>query len=487
MKQAAQHAKSLDIRQFLDEQAFGRYHLLVVAICASIVFMDGFDAQAMGYVAPSLTASLGITRAALGPAISSGLFGMMIGALMFGPLADKFGRRPILVMCTFIFGIGALLTATATNVQSLVLFRIWTGFGLGGAMPNTIALTSEYMPKKSRATSVMVMFTGFSIGAAVGGFVAAGLISRYGWKSVFIVGGVFPLLIGILAIVALPESVRFLVLKGGQQSKVAYYLSRVAPGRTISRDVEYEVGEDTHGQRSPVIQLFREKRTPVTLLIWSMFFMNLLNLYFLNSWLPTVMNDVGIKVETAILVTTLFQIGGAGGAVLLGRVLDRRMSFGILAMTYLFAAVFILLIGEAGASLPFLALTVFFSGVGVVGGQTSSNALTSEYYPTNFRATGVGWALGIGRIGSILGPTLGGYLLSGGTPIRTVFWAASVPRDYCDGRRPHGHEHTKASTCALKRQLQKLSVPAIGGRHGALADGPGSGQFPFEVIYRQAE
>jgi AAHS family 4-hydroxybenzoate transporter-like MFS transporter len=158
-----------------------------------------------------------------------------------------------------------------------------------------------------------------------------------------------------------------------------------------------------------------------------MFFMNLLNLYFLNSWLPTVMNDVGIRVETAILITTLFQIGGAVGAVLLGRVLDRRLSFGVLAATYFGAGVFILLIGEAGASVALLTLTVFLSGFCVVGGQTSSNALASEYYPTNFRATGVGWALGIGRIGSIIGPTLGGYLLAGGTPIRTVFWAAAVP------------------------------------------------------------
>ena len=427
MKQAIDREGRLDVRQFLDEQAFGRYHLLIVAMCASIVFMDGFDAQAMGYVAPALTASLRITRAALGPAISSGLVGMMIGALIFGPLADKFGRRPVLVACTFIFGVGALLTATAASVQSLMLFRVFTGFGLGGAMPNTIALTSEYMPRRSRATSVMVMFTGFSIGAAVGGLVAAGFIARFGWKSIFVVGGVLPLFIGVLAIFVLPESIRFLVLQGGQEKRVGNFLARIAPQRTFGADTAYEVGEDTHGGKSPVRQLFTEGRTPVTLLIWVMFFMNLLNLYFLNSWLPTVMNDVGIPVQTAILITTLFQIGGAVGAVLLGRILDRKLSFGVLAATYLSAGVFILLIGEAGASVPFLILTVFLSGFCVVGGQTSSNALTSEYYPTHFRATGVGWALGIGRIGSIIGPTLGGYLLAGGTPIRTVFWAAAVP------------------------------------------------------------
>jgi MFS transporter, AAHS family, 4-hydroxybenzoate transporter len=211
MKPVIKHETPLDIRQFLDNQAFGRYHLLIVLVCASIGFIDGFDAQAMGYVAPALTASIGITRSALGPVISSGLLGMVIGALVFGPLADKIGRRPILITCTFIFRIGSLLTAVADTIQSLMLFRIITGFGLGGAMPNTIALTSEYIPKRSRATSVMVMFTGFSIGAAVGGFVAAGLISGFGWQSVFVVGGVFPIFIGILAIAIPPESIRFLI------------------------------------------------------------------------------------------------------------------------------------------------------------------------------------------------------------------------------------------------------------------------------------
>jgi MFS transporter, AAHS family, 4-hydroxybenzoate transporter len=427
MTQGTKHQTRLDVRRFLDDQSFGRYHLLIVAICASIVFMDGFDAQAMGYVAPALTAALGIPRAALGTVISSGLFGMMIGALLFGPLADRFGRKPILLVCTAIFGVGALLTATATTIQQLMIFRIFTGFGLGGAMPNTIALTSEYMPRKSRATSVMVMFTGFSIGAAVGGFVAAGLIARFGWQSIFVVGGVLPIVIGIIAIGILPESIRFLVLKGGQDEKVKHYLRRVAPAARIESNATYDVGEDHHGGTSPVKQLFMEKRGVITLLVWLMFFMNLLNLYFLNSWLPTVMNDVGIPVQTAILITTLFQIGGAVGAVLLGRILDRHLSFGVLAATYLSAGVFILLIGQAGASVPLLALVIFLAGFCVVGGQTSSNALTAEYYPTTIRATGVGWALGIGRVGSIVGPILGGALLAGGTPVRTVFWAAAIP------------------------------------------------------------
>jgi AAHS family 4-hydroxybenzoate transporter-like MFS transporter len=415
-----------DVRQFIDDQPLSRYQLLVALMCGALVFMDGFDAQAMGFVAPALMAQLHITRAALGPVISMGLFGMMIGALVGGPVADYFGRKPVLVACSFAFGTFTLLTSTADSLQSLTIFRFLTGLGLGGAMPNAISLTSEYMPKRLRATAVTIMFSGFSLGAAVGGFVAAALISRYGWQSVFVVGGIFPIVIGAIAFVALPESIRFLLLKGGDRAKVTRYLSRIAPQSAPFGDVS--IGIDEHKSKGFVVtQLFKERRGPVTLLLWVMFFMNLLDLYFLNSWLPTVMNDDGIPLQTAIIITTLFQIGGAVGAVLLGRLIDRLLSFKILAWTYLSAAACIFLIGEAGASIGLLVITVFAAGVCVVGGQTSANALAAEFYPTAMRSTGVGWALGIGRIGSIIGPTLGGILLSGAAQTRQVFWLAAIP------------------------------------------------------------
>jgi AAHS family 4-hydroxybenzoate transporter-like MFS transporter len=352
----------------------------------------------------------------------------MIGALVGGPVADRFGRKPVLVGCSFAFGTFTLLTSTADSLQSLTLFRFLTGLGLGGAMPNAISLTSEYMPKRLRATAVTMMFSGFSLGAAVGGFVAAALISRFGWQSVFVVGGIFPIVIGVVALVALPESIRFLLLKGGDRAKVTRYLSRIAPQGAPYGDVS--VGIDEHQSKGFVVtQLFMERRGSVTLLLWLMFFMNLLNLYFLNSWLPTMMNDNGIPLRTAIVITTLFQIGGAIGAILLGRLIDRRLSFRILAWTYLSAAAGIFLIGEAGASIGLLVLTVFAAGFCVVGGQTASNAVAAEFYPTAMRSTGVGWALGIGRIGSIVGPTLGGILLSRAGPgqTREIFWLAAVP------------------------------------------------------------
>jgi AAHS family 4-hydroxybenzoate transporter-like MFS transporter len=382
----------------------------------------------MGYVGPALIASLHVTRIALGPLISIGLVGMMIGALTFGVLADRFGRKPVLVTCILMFGTLSLITATATSLETLRIFRLLTGFGLGGAMPNTIALTSEYVPKRLRATAVMTMFCGFSIGAAAGGFIAAGLISKFGWQAVFVVGGLIPLLISVIAIVFLPESIRFLLLKGDHHQKVKQYLSRISP--RISPYDEISAGETpAHGRKFAVKELFTERRAGITLLLWVMFFMTLLNLYFLQNWLPTVMSDAGIKVETAIMITTLFQMAGVVGTILLGRLMDTHhtSAFKILAAAYFGAAVSIFLIGESGVSIAMLMCTVAAAGFCVVGGQTASNALAADYYPTYIRSTGIGWCLGIGRIGGIIGPIVAGVLLSFGGGARRVFWVAAIP------------------------------------------------------------
>lgn len=418
---------ALDIRRFIDDRPVSRYQLLVAVMCGLIVFVDGFDAQAMGYVAPALTGALKISRGVLGSVISSGLVGMMIGALVSGPLADRIGRKPVLIGCALVFGVGSLLTATAQSVESLMAWRAITGLGMGGAMPNAIALTSEYMPRRRRAGAVTMMICGFSLGAAVGGFVAASLIPRFGWPSVFIVGGVFPIVIALLSVVLLPESIRFLLVRGGAESRARASLARIAPGEAVAGPLS--PGQDEHARTGAfvVAELFTQGRAVMTALIWVIYFMNLLNLYFLNSWLPTIISDAGIPVETAIRLTSLFQVGGIAGAIALGRLLDRTFSFWILTGCYAWAAAFVYAIGHSGASVPLLAVTIACAGVGIIGGQNASHALSSEFYPTRIRSTGVGWALGVGRIGSIVGPVVGGVLLSQGTPIHEVFWSAVIP------------------------------------------------------------
>ena len=410
---------ALDIRRFIDDRPVSRYQLLVAVMCGLIVFVDGFDAQAMGYVAPALTAAMKISRGVLASVISSGLVGMMIGALVSGPLADRIGRKPVLIGCSLIFGVGSLLTATAHSVESLMAWRAITGLGMGGAMPNAIALTSEYMPRRRRAGAVTMMICGFSLGAAVGGFVAASII---------------PIVIALASFALLPESIRFLLVRGGSESRARAYLARIAPGDAVAGPLS--PGQDEHpstrlGATTSgaflVADLFTNGRAMATILIWVIYFMNLLNLYFLNSWLPTIISDAGIPVATAIRLTSLFQIGGIAGAIVLGRLLDRTFSFWILAGCYAWAAAFVYAIGHSGASIAMLAVTIACAGVGIIGGQNASHALSSEFYPTRIRSTGVGWALGIGRIGSIVGPVVGGLLLTQNTPMREVFWAAVIP------------------------------------------------------------
>ena len=415
---------AVDLVDFIDRQPIGGFQIRLLLTCAAVLFLDGFDTQAIGYVAPALAKEWSLTKAALGPVFSAGLFGLMIGALVFGPLADRVGRKKIIIFSTAAFGLGAFATAFAQDVNTLLAIRFLTGLGLGGAMPNAIALTSEYNPQRRRATMVMIMFCGFSIGAALGGLLAADLIPRLGWRSVFIVGGIAPLLLVPLLGWGLPESVRFLATAGHAQERVAQLLKRVSPNTAFAPDARFIVHE-AHLAGIPVVHLFREGRTAVTLLLWVVFFMSLLDIYFLANWLPTVLNDLGSSVSEAAVIGSLLQVGGVVGTFALGSVID-RFSFRALALVY-FGAVFAVgAIGQLGHSAVAVSIAIFAAGFCVVGGQIAANALAAGFYPTSVRASGVGWALGIGRVGSIVGPLVGGTLLAAKWSTSAVFMAAAA-------------------------------------------------------------
>lgn len=415
---------SLDVAQFIDEQPVGGFQIGLLLTCAAVLILDGFDTTAIGFVAPSLAKEWGLTKGALGPVFSAGLFGLMIGALVFGPLADRIGRRKIIIFSTLAFGIGTLVTAFVHDINTLLAIRFLTGLGLGGAMPNTVAMTSEFSPHRRRATMVMIMFCGFSVGAALGGLLAAALIPQFGWRSVFVVGGVAPLLLVPFLALKLPESVRFLALTERANERVAQLLGLINPKVVFAPGTQFVVHEPRLAG-IPVRHLFTEKRTPVTLLLWVVFFMSLLDLYFLTNWLPTVLNDLGASVSQAAVIGSMLQVGGVVGTFALGSVID-RFSFRALALVYFIAVFAVGAIGQFEHSVVFVTMAIFVAGFCMVGGQIAANALAATFYPTSVRATGVGWALGVGRVGSIVGPLVGGALLAAKWSTGSVFMAAAT-------------------------------------------------------------
>jgi AAHS family 4-hydroxybenzoate transporter-like MFS transporter len=451
----------VDVAEFIDQQPVGGFQIGLLLTCAAVLFLDGFDTQAIGFVAPALAKEWGLSRGALGPVFSAGLFGLMIGALVFGPLADRIGRKKIIIFSTIAFGLGALVTAFVQDVNTLLAIRFLTGLGLGGAMPNAIAMTSEFNPRRRRATMVMIMFCGFSVGAALGGLLAAALIPQFGWRSVFIVGGVAPLLLAPVLAMKLPESVRFLALTGSANERVAQLLGLISPKAVFAPATRFVINEpELTG--IPVLHLFRDGRTLVTLLLWVVFFMSLLDLYFLSNWLPTVLNDLGATVSVAAVIGSMLQVGGVVGAFALGSIID-RFSFRALALVYFIAVFAVGAIGQLGHSVVFVTMAIFAAGFCIVGGQIAANALAAGYYPTSVRATGVGWALGIGRVGSIVGPLVGGVLLTMKWSAGEVFIAAAA-----------------AALCAALAAFALSRLTGMGGSGKGAVDQPAS----FEAALR---
>ncbi|MGH6672433.1 MAG: MFS transporter, partial [Xanthobacteraceae bacterium] len=419
--------ETIDVAGWINSRQVSALQIVVLILCAAAAALEGFDTQNIGYVAPAIIREWHSPPHDFTIVFVSGLIGLLIGCLVVAPLADWFGRRRVLIGTATMFGILSLATVSAHSVLSLCIFRFFTDLALAGGMANAIAMTSEYFPARMRAWMTVVMFCGFPLGASLGGFVAAAIIPSYGWRLVFVIGGILPLILATCLATFLPESIRHLVVSGADVAKISAILHRIDPRSEFPAHARFVMAADQPLAGLTVKHLFTEQRALGTVLIWIVFFMSLLDIFLLTSWLPEVLHDAGFSISASAIATAALQGSGVIGSLAIGPLLDRRGCLTALLPMYVLAAAGIAGIGSAGVAFPLILLASCGAGVGVVTGQNTANAFAAIFYPTSIRATGVGWALGIGRFGAIVGPIIGGIMLGLHFSRPMIFGIGAIP------------------------------------------------------------
>jgi MFS transporter, AAHS family, 4-hydroxybenzoate transporter len=417
-------SQAIDVQEFINTHPYSGYQKRILALCFLVVALDGFDTALVGFIAPAVQAAWKVGPAQLTPLMMAGLFGLLIGSFLFGPLSDRFGRKTMLVITTALFGIMSVAAGFSENITQLTALRFMTGLGLGGALPNAITLCSEYSPDHRRASLVAIMVCGFTVGMAASGFIAAAIIPLLGWQWVLFIGGALPLLLVPALIALLPESANFMALVGNRTQQIWAALNRIAPGKLAPSD-EFKAPVTIAG--APAQQIFANGLGAGTILLWCGFFMSLLIVYLVGNWLPLILTEAGVAKSTAALITTGFHLGGSVGAIVLGRLMDRFDENKVLAVSYAMAAIVIVLISLMTGAGALVAAGVFAAGFCISGGQVGLNAMASGYYPTSARGTGVSWANGIGRTGSIVGSLIGGTLMALGWGASSIFLVLAIP------------------------------------------------------------
>jgi AAHS family 4-hydroxybenzoate transporter-like MFS transporter len=419
--------RAVNVSEVVDQRPIGAFQLRAFLLCAAVLFVDGFDVQGITYVVPTITREWGLVRGDLWPALTGGLVGVMLGAMLLAPLADRIGRRSVIIWSCVAFGVCTLLTLAVDSLGPLVAMRFLTGLGLGAALPNAIGLASEYAPHRRRALVVMFVGSGISLGAIGAGMTAARLVAPFGWHVMFIVGGILPLSLALVLARFLPESIRFSASVPGRRAEAKRLLRKIEPGIGADESIEV-VSNDPEGGKATALDLFRDGRAIATVCLWVAFFMSLLNVYLAINWLPTSLEASGFTPTQASDMTTLYHVGGVMGTYAIGLSMDRLGAHRMVLVALVLAAIGFYTFATATgmAQWPTTAV-LMLAGVGVIGAQVGATALASMTYPVAIRATGLGWALGVGRIGSIVGPTIIGIMLAAAADARSVYLWCLLP------------------------------------------------------------
>ena len=378
-------------------------------------------------MAPALTQAWHLSKGALAPVFTAGIIGVATGALLTGPLTDRFGRRPTMLATVIWFSLLTIAVTQARDLTDLIVLRFLAGLGLGGLVPMAVVVSSENAPLRTRATMVTLATSGYSLGAASGGQLAAVLVPLYGWTSVFWVGGVAPLILLVAMWVWLPESARLLALRPGNGARIAAILRRINPALEFPADVQFVNPRERPKTELRPVQLFTESRTAITLILWVIFFLNLTVLNLLNSWLPTLVDTTGLPLEQALRIASSFQFGGLVGVISMGMLADRFGFFRVLPIAFLIGGAAVGLVGSVGTSIVLMVAMIAVAGFCNIGCQLTNAAMAASLYPTDIRGTGVNWAHGVARYGSTIGPIVGGFLLDQKWPLQDIFLIFAVP------------------------------------------------------------
>lgn len=415
----------VDVKAWIDARPISRFQWKILFLCFVIIMLDGYDAAVMGFIAPALLEDWGISRAALGPILGAAMFGVALGALIAGPMADRYGRKRILLTSVALFAVFSLAAAMAQTPTQLALLRFLTGLGLGAVMPNCVTLVAEYMPERRKGLMITLMYSGFNVGSGLGGFIAAALLSHYSWHSALIFGGALPLLVLPFMMVMLPESAMNMVARRVPTADIARVLNRL--GGQFAANTLFTLSTPEISRHAKVIQLFRGGYARGTVALWLTYFMGLFVIYLLNGWLPTILRSGGLSLQQAAIITGLFQLGGPLGGILVGYLMDRTSAKVVIAATYFLGCLCLLSQGLMDFGSAALSVLIFISGMCINGAQNGLQAYSPAYYQTEIRATGVSWMHGIGRTGAILSSTLGGVIMLAVPGHSSIFLVLALP------------------------------------------------------------
>jgi AAHS family 4-hydroxybenzoate transporter-like MFS transporter len=414
------------VSRLLDERGLSSFHYSLIFWCVLLSLIDGYDIAAIAFAAPHLMRDWHLTdRSALGPVLSASLVGILFGSAVFGWIGDRWGRKVALIAANLLFGVFTLAAAWATNLEQLSLLRLLAGLGIGGVIPNVVAISAESSPRRLRATVALIAVGFVPLGGAIPGLVAATLVPTHGWQILFALGGIVPIALAIIGIFTLPESIKFMALHESQRGKMENTIRVLDPNYVVPPNAKFVIEDEQQFPGFNPVYLFRQGLWLITPLLWLLFALNLMGYFFLLSWTPTLMAALKLPPSVGAMAGAMIQVGGTVGSLALARWFQRHQFFAI-AIVFVVAVPVVASIGYAGlTSTTALALATFFAGFCVLGIQTGINVVGALVYPTSLRANGSGWELGIGRVGSIIGPMLGALFV--GMSVEKLYMWSALP------------------------------------------------------------